>query len=394
MKGSVSRWLPTVSMGLMAAVAVALTAPFGFDYGADAQPAVDALSRWDLAAYVADQPQMGPLSIILRAPLVALSGGDTLLGYRLGALACLLAAAALAAALGSHSRARVSGIVLVAVLVLNPLPIRALQLGHPEEPLCAALCVGALLLAADRTLLSGLLLGLALATKQWALLAVIPVLVAAAPGSRVKLALVAGGVAAALTLPAVLADPQAFLQAMQRPAFGLATMRRGSIWGVLFDQSVHVPITGTSYRLVPGWLQAIAHPLILLVTIGGPLALVALRRRVDPFALLALVFLLRCALDPWDHAYYHVPMVAALAAWETVRLGRTPIVAAVSSVWLWLVFVELSPDVGGLADLLYLVWAVPLMVWLGPPALGRRSERGHASDPGGVPSYSRAPGAA
>jgi multisubunit Na+/H+ antiporter MnhG subunit len=356
-------------MGFLAALVVALTAPIGFDYVADAQPAVDALSRWDLAAYAADQPQMGPLSILLRAPLVALAGPDAHLGYRLGALICLLAAVALAAALASHNRVRVSGIVLVAVLVLNPLPIRAVQLGHPEEPLCAALCIGALLLAADRNVLSGMLLGLALATKQWALLAVIPVVVAAAPGSRVKLAVIAGGVAAMLTLPGLIADPPAYLHAMERPAFGLGTMRKGSIWGVLVDQSVHVPVSGSSYRLVPVWLQAIAHPLILVVTIGGSLLLVR-RRRVDPLALLALLFLLRCALDPWDHAYYHVPMVAALAAWETVRLRKAPVVAALSSAWLWVVFVELSPRIDVIADLLYLAWAVPLFVWLGRPAIG------------------------
>jgi len=300
---------------------------------------------------------------------VALSGPDGHLGYRLGALVCLLAAVALATALASHSRVRVSGIVLVAVLVLNPLPIRAVQLGHPEEPLCAALCIGALLLATDRSVLTGLLLGLALATKQWALLAVIPVLVAARPGSRVKVALIAGGVAAAITLPGIVADPQAYLHAMRRPAFGLGTMRKGSIWGVLVDQSVGVPVSGTSYRLVPVWLQALAHPLILLVTIGGSLLLVR-RRRVDPLALLALVFLLRCALDPWDHAYYHVPMIAALAAWECVRLRRAPVVAALSSAFLWVVFVELPAGMDVIVDLVYLAWAVPILVWLGRPAIG------------------------
>jgi hypothetical protein len=355
-------------MAVLSAAIVAFTAAIGSDYLGDAGPAVLSLSHWDLAAYAADQPQMGPLSIMLRAPVVALTGGNTLLGYQLGALVCLLGAAGLASGLAARSRTRVSGIALIAVLVLNPVPIDAVNLGHPEEVLGAALCVGAVLLAARRPLLAGLLLGLALATKQWALIAVIPVLAAAGAGSRVKLVALAGAVAAALTLPSVLVDPGAFIDAMRRPAFGLATMRKGSIWGVFAD-STHVPIADTTYRLVPGWLQTIAHPLILLVTVGGPLALVATRRRFDPLALLALVFLLRCMLDPWDHAYYHVPMLAALAAWEAIRLGRTPVVAAVSSAWLWVVFTGIGRGVDPTADLLYLAWAVPVAIWLGRAAL-------------------------
>jgi hypothetical protein len=367
-------------MAVFSAAVVAFTAPIGFDYLADAGPAVLSLSHGDLAGYAADQPQMGPLSIMLRAPLVALTGGNTLLGYQLGAFVLLLAAVALAAAVAAHRRTRASGIALVAALVLNPLPLDAVHLGHPEEVLGAALCVGAVLLAARRPLVSALLLGLALATKQWALIAVIPVLAAAAPGSRLKLVALAGGVAAALTLPSVIVDPGAFLDAMRRPAFGLGTMRKGSIWGPFLDTSVHVPVADTTYRLVPGWLQTIAHPLILLVTIGGPLALVAMRRRFDPLALLALAFLLRCMLDPWDHAYYHVPMIAALATWEATRLGRTPVVAIVSSAWLWLVFTGVGRGMDPTADLLYLAWALPAAIWIGRAALSADApDRGHAS---------------
>ena len=52
-------------------------------------------------------------------------------------------------------------------------------MGHPEELLGAALCAGAVLAAAARPLeLAGVLLGLAVANKAWALLAVGPVLLA------------------------------------------------------------------------------------------------------------------------------------------------------------------------------------------------------------------------
>ena len=38
-------------------------------------------------------------------------------------------------------------------------------------------------------------------------------------------------------------------------------------------------------------------------------------------ALLALLLLMRCVLDPGDHIYYHVPLVLALAAWEIETRG-------------------------------------------------------------------------
>ena len=70
-----------------------------------------------------------------------------------------------------------------ALCLVNPLTWEAIRLGHPEELLGGALCVGAVLAALrGRTLPAAVLLGLALATKQWAVIAVLPVL-AAAPGA-------------------------------------------------------------------------------------------------------------------------------------------------------------------------------------------------------------------
>src|SRR5207302_6766557 len=47
-------------------------------------------------------------------------------------------------------------------------------------------------------------------------------------------------------------------------------------------------------------------------------------RMVDALLLLALVLLIRAALDPWDNLYYHVPFLFALVAYEA-RSGRMPI---------------------------------------------------------------------
>src|SRR5207247_1365390 len=86
----------------------------------------------------------------------------------------------------------------------------------PEELLCTAL-VGWAALDAIRgnSLGAGIALGLSLATKQWAAIAVLPVLVAA-PRRRLRLAVGAGAVALALTLPIVVADSSGFVGASRQ----------------------------------------------------------------------------------------------------------------------------------------------------------------------------------
>ena len=72
----------------------------------------------------------------------------------------------------------------------------------------------------------------------------------------------------------------------------------------------------------PGWIGSIAHPLIVAVMAPLTLLYVALRRhrrwrpQRDALLLLALLMLLRCVLDPWDSAYYPLPFLFALVAWE------------------------------------------------------------------------------
>ncbi len=89
------------------------------------------------------------------------------------------------------------------VCVANPITLRALELGHPEELLGAALCVASVLLAErDHPLLAGLALGGAIANKEWALLAVGPVLLTL-PSRRVLCLLACGSLAAVVLRPAV-----------------------------------------------------------------------------------------------------------------------------------------------------------------------------------------------
>jgi 4-amino-4-deoxy-L-arabinose transferase-like glycosyltransferase len=353
-----------------------MTSHLGTDYPADAEPAVSSLARGDIHGFVSAPVQMGPLSVLLRAPVAALAGPNSIWAYRLGAFICLLALVALAALIAPRVSAG-TGLLAALLLVVRPGTLDALHLGHPEEPLCAALCVTALLLARDHPIGSGLVLGAALATKQWALIAIAPVLIAAVPEQRVRLAAVAAGAAALVIVPVALADPHAFISALDRPAFGLSAMRTGNLWGFTAISET-IPLgsgESTVVYLVPVWLQHIAHPLVAALTLGLGAAALRGRRAVDPLALLALLMLLRCALDPWDHAYYHAPFLVALIVWESVELRRTPWLGAVSAAWVGFVFSCSLP----LSDLLYAVWALPMIGWLSRRAM--RLEPGRASEP-------------
>ncbi len=179
-------------------------------------------------------------------------------------------------------------LLAVVLLALSPITYRALQLGHPEEPLGAALCVAAVLLACGgRHRTAGLTLGLAVATKQWALFAVLPV-VLCVPRTRavlLRLLVPAGLVAIAAYVPMLLADPGAFAQALQRPIAGLSAMRPVNLWHLTVTETRVVPIGSgevTRTQLVPAWLQAVAHPGIAVVAVAVPLrGLARLRQRAS-----------------------------------------------------------------------------------------------------------------
>jgi hypothetical protein len=350
----------------LAAVFVSATTRLGTDYPWDAGPAISSLARGDVHDFVADQAQMGPLSLLVRAPVAALVGPSSIWAYRLGTLACLLVVLALGGLIARRAGTTAAA-VAATLLIVNPVSIDALRLGHPEERLGSALCVVALLMARERQVVAALALGAALATKQWALIAIAPVLLAAPVGTRLRLALIAGGTATAIVAPVALADPHAFISALDHPAFGLAEMRTGNLWG-LAASTQHVALGGgesTVAYLVPGWLQHGAHAFVAVLTLGLGAAALRTRRAIDPLALLALLLLLRCALDPWNHAYYHAPFLAALIAWEVLERRRAPWLAALSSGILGIVFGRSLP----LADVLYALWALPMLVWLSRRAL-------------------------
>ena len=316
----------------------------------NAAPAIRDLLAGDLHRYLADQPLMGSWSIIVRLPFAALAsllGGGTTLTYQLGALPCVVAPGLVGVLVARRMRAagRSPGLraLAIALCLVNPATFAALRGGHPEELLAAALCVAAVLVAAgDRPLAAGVLAGMAIATKQWALLALVPV-VLAAPASRLRLSTAALVTTAVLVLPAPLASPQPFLRAARivggphRVYAASAWWALGSSQRVVASDGV-VTRAGTLRRLPLGLRRSqasMAIGVLALALLGGFVALRASRGRAvevaEALALLALLMLARCALDPLPLAYYFAPLLLALAAWEGLRRDGLPVGALLSA---------------------------------------------------------------
>lgn len=320
------------------------------DYGQEAAASFSALLHGHIAAFLQTAPSYGA-TLLLRAPFAlpaSLTGGSDLLIYRLGALPCLLAIAALGVWLARDLR-RAGGSLLaaaaaVALCAANPITYRVLQIGHPEELLGGALCVAAVLLAQrGRVNWAALALGLAIANKQWALLAVGPVLIAL-PAQRWRVLIVAAVVAAVLVAPIMLSSPSITAGTSRLVVSATGTLFHP--WQIFWFfgprghwLSAMAPYIPQGFRLPPAWLGGRAH--LLIVWLGLPLTLLAVRRRTrrqDALLLLALLMLLRCWLDPWDNVYYPLPFVFALLAWETTVARRLPFCAAAATVATWLVF--------------------------------------------------------
>jgi hypothetical protein len=358
------------------------------DYDSEVSGAMRTLAAGDVGGFLREVPAYGG-SLVLRAPLAGATtalGGGELAVYRVLAIPCLLAGVVLGAALARRMNARGASrracLTVVALCAINPIILPALQIGHPEELLCAALAVGAVLVAAsDRWLLAAVLLGLAIGTKAWAVLAIGPVLLALAPASARPRAVGtrrAATLALAGAVTLVVLAPMAFAGAAETVVHGSRStgllFNPWQIWWLLGDV-VDVGPDGApkpGARMAPAWLSPLTHPLIASLVV--PLSLLAWRaRRHAPgghgeqaLGLLALLFLLRCVLDPWNCVYYELPFLLALLAWEALsRPQRPPLLTLSATVATWLTFQTLDPLLG--PDLLcvtYLTWALPLAAWL------------------------------
>jgi hypothetical protein len=349
------------------------------DYPRDAGPTIRALLEGDLGGALGSQPLMGSLSVIVRLPFAGaaeLAGGGDLLVYQLGSIPCVAAAGLLGLAIARVMERRGASlaacIATVAFTMANPLTREALVLGHPEELLGGALCVGAVL-AALRSHIgrAGLLLGLALATKQWAVLAVLPVL-AASPAKRIRVAVVAGAVAAALTVPLVAGNLSGFSENTRLAAWGGQSVNPWNVLWPLAGSEERVISVGEEERIVtvkvlPRWVAHLMHPLIVFIAVPLSAAWWLSRRRApdDALALLALLFLLRSLLDPVDNAYYHVPFLLALTAWEGAVRRALPLAAILCSATIYYALYKAgwTEDLA-LRNALYLAATLPAAAFL------------------------------
>src|SRR3954462_9308678 len=126
------------------------------DYEPEAEPAFQALRHGHAGRFIDLLPAYGG-SLVLRGPFAVLPGvwgGGDLTLFRSVTAPCLAAAALLGVVLYARGlelgRSAAARWLALGLCAFNPLTIRALEIGHPEELLGGALCVGAALAAASR----------------------------------------------------------------------------------------------------------------------------------------------------------------------------------------------------------------------------------------------------
>jgi hypothetical protein len=247
----------------------------------------------------------------------------------------------------------------LALAVLHPTVLRALEYGHPEEVVGGTLCVAAVALAlTGRATSAGVVLGLAGANKPWAVLAVLPVLIAL-PRGHVRCLVAAGLACSAVLAPFVLTGSEAVASARAVATAGPELFKPLQLLWFLGEPA---PVGGIEgMRVAPGWIGRLSHPALVLAGLATAAAWLPRRRAGthpagDALLLLALVLLTRCLLDVWTMTYYFAPFALALLAWEAGVRRRAPIASAAAAAALQLADVLPVPDAQAAVTL---AWALP-----------------------------------
>jgi hypothetical protein len=342
------------------------------DFYLEVYPAYQALMAGHAGTFFSHLPGYSGFSALVGGPsalLTGLLGGHETMVFRFTAVPGLLALAWLGVVVSTPLRAagRPWWPVYTVLAAGGVIAYSSVQYGHPEDLLATALAVGGVLAARrERPTLAGLMLAGAVLAKQWAVLAILPAAFAA-PRGALRVALI-GGAGAVLGV---------LIQGLLAPSVGhtAAIATTGALfhphqifWPLGVPATPEFIAAGHGTRMGPVWLQPLTHPLI--VAAGVALALLwrwragASRCLDDAFGVLALVFLLRCMLDPWDLVYYHLPLVVSLAVWEARRGRELPVLAVVASACAWLTFVVYDARTGNGPYLAYLAWTVPLAAGL------------------------------
>jgi glycosyl transferase family 87 len=383
-----------LAVGFAALVAYTFSTTTLGDYGYQVAPAMNALLDGDLSEFFRLQPVYGGFSTLARLPfsaLARLAGGGEQLVFQFGVLPCLmatgLAGLGLLKTLRRYGQSALVQCMVGVFLLVNPVTLAAIKAGHPEELLAAALVLGAILAAIrSRPGWAAVLLGLALGTKQWTLLAIIPVLLACGPGHRLRTALIAGLLATALIVPMAVADSGQFVTNNKMAQGGWGHASRLSVWWALGSPE-RVGSEGSSaitVRTLSKRWTAFARPTVVVVALVLSAAFWLRRRRLvpaDTLGLLALLLLLRCLLDPMNNDYYHAPFMLFIIAWEGLRVRGLPVLSLLAAAALWATTHSpwMSPEALGeqfylVNNVLYLSCMLPLAAWLAWSLFGRRSE--------------------
>ncbi len=387
----------TLASALVMYVTCALCRRFGFatDFPHEAWPAYRALEHGHVVSFFRlGPPYVG--SLLLRAPLALLAmalGAGWQTTYFISALPCLAAGPMLAAWLarrapGSAERRWPLWTSPLVMTALSPVVAIALMLGHPEEILGACFALAAVVLAAEGSApaRTGLLLALAVINKPWAVV-VVPVVFAVMPQGRVR-----------ALLSFAMISPIPYILLFLTQSGGIAGPLAGATGTIFFP-------TYLGWWFGPGaWMSRNAHALIIVVgfvcgavwwLLRGRDVSSPQQRRENAICLVALVFLLRAALDPWNSTYYELPFLVTLMVLE---FGRAPKLS-----WLFTVLLTLAvwPGVvyeGGvvLHVVAYDLVAVPTLIVLAvrvfAPApvwralVGRALSRGRGSPGLGAPA--------
>lgn len=398
------RWIAAFLLIVIASAIIAVRSPLGLDYGNischlnsewcdEAGYPIHSLVHGDLKEFFAQQPLMGPVSMLLRAPFAALArlGSEDLPDvYRLGVFACLvvsgLVALQVAAAMARRRRPPLQCALVAGLLFVNPAVFYAIDFGHPEEILTAALCVSSAVFAIERRWTpAALVLGLAVASKPWALLAALPIFLVVAPPARRQFALIAMLVTLVFYAPMIAGDPGRFRTVAQgagelgsRPgtvtpanAWWFASAREASFPRFVGVRNGKVIARYETGYALPRRLAHLSHPLVL--ALAALLTVLWYRSRAAANAetvllLLAVILLLRCVLDPGNHSYYHAPAIASLLAYEGLSRRGVPWGSLLLMGALWATIrinAHLSSDEA--FAVLYLGWTVPAVIaglWL------------------------------
>lgn len=293
----------------------------GNDFYKEAWPPYRLLFHGHVLGFIRSGPAYTG-SLVLRAPfaaVAALFGAGRLASYIATALPCVFAPAVLAAWLvpyrrKSHETLRAGQprrVWPLDLFMLTPAAIICINEGHPEDILGAALCVAAVLLAQRGSArAAGIMLGIALINKSWAIIAV-PLVIALMPADRRR-----AGFGTAVVVAAVVMIPVEVIR--MTGSNGGGTGLGGGVGGIFlipqllwfFGRNSWVAREGHFILIAVGWMVTVAW---WWSRVHGS------RERpgaADALMILALVFFLRAVLDPWDNGYYFVPFMMAIMTYE------------------------------------------------------------------------------